>query len=224
MEWRLLKEVPPEQVRELLQIARRRRFSRNEVVFHRDDPGDSLHLISKGRFAVRVMTPLGDTATIAVRGPGDSFGEMALVGGMRRSATVAALEDSETFSIYEREFAQLRREHPAVSDVLVRFLVNEVRMLNERLLEALYVPVERRVLRRLVELAELYPAVEGVPEVTMTQEAIAELAGSSRPTVNGILREEADRGTIELARGKLRILNLDDLRRRARPAGAEPPS
>ncbi len=54
-------------------------FSRGEVVFHRDDPGDSLHLIVKGRFAIRVMTPLGDTATIAVRGPGESFGEMALV-------------------------------------------------------------------------------------------------------------------------------------------------
>ena len=44
MEWRLLADVPPEEVRLLLQIARRRRFSRNEVVFHRDDPGDSLHL------------------------------------------------------------------------------------------------------------------------------------------------------------------------------------
>ena len=56
-------------------------------------PGDSLHLISKGRFAIQVMTPLGDTATIAVRSPGESFGEMALVGGARRSATVLALED-----------------------------------------------------------------------------------------------------------------------------------
>ncbi len=54
-------------MRELLKIARRRRFGRNEVVFHRDDPGDSLHLIVKGRFAVRVMTPLAETATIAVR-------------------------------------------------------------------------------------------------------------------------------------------------------------
>ena len=81
MEWRLLEGVPADQVRELLQVARRRRFSRNEVVFHRDDPGDSLHLISKGRFAIQVMTPLGETATIAIRGPGESFGEMALVGG-----------------------------------------------------------------------------------------------------------------------------------------------
>jgi CRP/FNR family transcriptional regulator, cyclic AMP receptor protein len=53
VEWRLLEDVPVEQVRELLAIARRRRFSRNEVVFHRDDPGDSLHLISKGRLRSR---------------------------------------------------------------------------------------------------------------------------------------------------------------------------
>jgi CRP/FNR family transcriptional regulator, cyclic AMP receptor protein len=214
VEWRLLADVPPEQVGELLRIARRRTFARNEVVFHRDDPGDSLHLISKGRFAIRVMTPLGDTATIAVRGPGDSFGEMALVGGMRRSATVAALEDSETFSIYQREFEQLRREHPAVNDVLVRFLVGEVRMLSERLLEALYVPVERRVLRRLVELAELYPAEDGIPEIALTQETISELTGAKRPTVNQVLREEAERGTIQLLRGKTRVLDLDALRAR----------
>jgi CRP/FNR family cyclic AMP-dependent transcriptional regulator len=212
VEWRLLADVPPEHVRELLKLARRRRFSRNEVVFHRDDPGDSLHLINKGRFAIRVMTPLGDTATIAVRGPGDSFGEMALVGGMRRSATVAALEDAETFSIYQREFAQLRRDHPAVNEVLVGFLVGEVRMLNERLLEALYVPVERRVVRRLVELAELYPSTDGVSEITLTQETIAELAGAKRPTVNRVLREEAERGLIELLRGRVRVLDIDSLR------------
>jgi CRP/FNR family cyclic AMP-dependent transcriptional regulator len=216
MEWRLLEDVPPEQVRELLKIARRRRFSRNEVVFHRDDPGDSLHLITKGRFAVRVMTPLGETATIAVRGPGESFGEMALVGGQRRSATVAALEDSETFSIFERDFQRIRHEHPAVNDVLVRFLVSEIRMLNERLLEALYVPVERRVLRRLVELAAAYPRADGVPEIALTQEAIAELAGAARPTVNRVLREEAERGAIELLRGRARVLDLDGLRSRAR--------
>lgn len=70
MEWVLLADVPVEDVRELLRVARRRTFSKGEVVFHRDDPGDSLHLIVTGRFAIRVMTPLGDTATIAVRGPG----------------------------------------------------------------------------------------------------------------------------------------------------------
>src|SRR5713101_5886652 len=137
VEWRLLQGVPEEEVRRLIQVARRRRFSRGEVVFHRDDPADSLHLVVKGRFAVRVMTPLGDQATIAVRGPGDSFGEMALVGQARRSATIEALEEAETFCVYEDEFARLRDEHPQVNELLISFLTNEVRMLNERLLEAL---------------------------------------------------------------------------------------
>jgi len=141
---------------------------------------------------------------------------MALIGGTRRSATVLALEESETFSIYQPEFERVRRQHAGVSDVLIRFLVSEVRMLNERLLEALYVPVERRVLRRLVELAELYPSADGVPVITLTQEAIAELAGAARPTVNQVLREEEKRGTIELSRGKTRILDLVGLRKRAR--------
>jgi len=214
MEWRLLAEVPPEQVRELLQIARRRRFARNEVVFHRDDPGDSLHLIQMGRFSVRVMTPLGDVATIAIRGPGESFGEMALIAEeARRAATVTSLEDGETFAVYRAEFDRLRREQPQVDGLLFRFLTNEVRILNERLLEALYLSVEKRVRRRLLELAELYPGKDGKPEITLTQEMLAELAGASRATVNKILRDEEKRGSIELLRGRTRIIDLESLER-----------
>lgn len=217
MEWPLLADLPAEEVREVLQVARRRRFARNEVVFHRDDPGDSLHLIVKGRFAVRVMTPLGETATIAVRGPGESFGEMALVSDTaRRSATVAALEEAETFAVYRDEFERVRVRHPGVDQVLIRFLANEVRMQNERLLEALYVPVERRVLRRLVELARVYPAEGGKSLIPLTQEVLAELAGTSRATVNRVLNEEERRGTVGVERGKTRVLDPEELARRAR--------
>jgi len=218
VEWRLLDGVPAEEVRRLLSVARRRRFARGEVVFHRDDPADSLHLIVKGRFAIRVMTPLGDQATIAVRGPGESFGEMALVGQPAcRSATVETLEESETFCVYEGEFNRLRREHPIVSELVICFLTNEVRMLDDRLLEALYVPVKQRVLRRLCELADLYgEGADGPVEIRLTQEELAGLAGSTRATVNSVLREAQARGLIELARGRIQILDREGLARRAR--------
>jgi CRP/FNR family cyclic AMP-dependent transcriptional regulator len=215
MQWPLLAELPPEDVRQLLSVARRRTFQKGEVVFHRDDPADSLHLVSKGRFAIRIMTPLGETATIAVRGPGDSFGEMALVSeGRRRSATVAALEPAETFAVYQDDFHRIRRRHTGVNDVLFAFLAEEVRRQNERLLEALYVPVERRVLRRLAELAEIYRDCGGV--IPLTQEVLAEMAGTSRQTLNHVLREEQQRGTIALRRGMTEILDGDELVRRAR--------
>jgi CRP-like cAMP-binding protein len=214
----LLADVPEEEVRRLVSVARRRRFNRNEVVFHRDDPGDSLHLIVKGRFAVRIMTPLGDAVTLAIRGPGESFGEMALVeDGARRSATIVALADAETFAVYKPEFDRLRAQHPAVTDVLIAFLAGEVRSLNERLLEALYIPAERRLLRRLAELAVAYgDGGAGEADIPLTQEDLSELAGTSRATVNRVLREEQARGTLTLRRGHTVILDPAAIAERAR--------
>lgn len=214
MRWDLVAGVPEEDVRRLISVARRRTFDRGEVVFHRGDPADSLHLVQKGRFGVRIMTPLGDTATIAVRGPGESFGEMALVDGAQRSATVAALEKAETLAVHQTEFHRLRKEHPQVDRVLIGFLAGEVRRHNELLLEALYIPVERRVLRRLVELATTYARGDG--EIPLTQEQLADLAGTSRATVNKVLRDEQAKGTIELRRGRTLVLDADELARRAR--------
>ena len=215
MRWRLLDGLPDEDVRALLAIARRRSFRRGEVVFHRDDPADSLHLVQTGRFAIRIMTPLGETATVAVRGPGDSFGEMAVIEeGARRAATVAALEDAETFAVYQGEFQRLRSRHAHVDRILIGFLTTEVRRLDELLLEALYIPVERRVLRRLVELSGTYAGRDG--EIPLTQEQLAELAGTSRATVNKVLRDEQRRGTVELRRGRTIVVRPDELARRAR--------
>ena len=213
MDWRLLAGFPEEDVQRLIAIARRRRFDRNEVVFHRDDPGDSLHLIAKGRFAIRIMTPLGDTATIAVRGPGESFGEMALVGDSpRRTATVVALEEAETYAVYKDDFHRLRAEHSSIDEVLFAFLVGEVRMLNERLLEALYISADRRILRRLHDLVQDVPGAE----IPLTQEELAELAGTTRSTVNRVLRDEERRGTVALSRGRTRVLDPTQVARRAR--------
>jgi len=217
VKWQLLEGVPEESVQRLLQIARRRRFRRGEVVFHRGDPADSLHLVAKGRFAIRVMTPLGDQATLALRGPGESFGEMALVGAKAsRAATVEALEPGETFCVYETEFALLRHEHPAVNELLISLLAAEVRSMNERLLEALYLPVERRVLRRLGELAQLYRgAADGPVEIPLTQEEVAGLAGTSRASVNAVLGDAQTRGLVTLRRGTITIVDAPGLAARA---------
>jgi CRP/FNR family transcriptional regulator, cyclic AMP receptor protein len=215
MQWALLDGVPDAELRRILQVARRRSFARNEIVCHRGDPADCCHLIARGRFAIRTMTSLGDTVTVAIRGPGATFGEMALlVDDARRMSTVAALEAGETYSIYRTDFDHLRATHPGADRFLWAFLVNEVRTLNDRLLEALYLPVDERVRRRLVELAGVYGDGSEVVTVPLTQEVVAELAGATRPTVNQILRDEERRGTIELTRGRIRILDVPSLARR----------
>ncbi len=214
-QWPLLAGLGEEERRSLLAIARRRVFARGEVVFHREDPADTLHLIASGRFAVRIVTPAGDTATLTVLVAGESFGELALVTAGRRSATVVALERAETQSIHQLDFEALRRRHPDVTDVLVRALGRRVERLSDQLVEALYVPADRRVLRRLAELARLYAEDDGAVLVPLTQEDIAGLAGTSRATVNRVLREAEARGELRLGRGRTTVIDVEAIGRRS---------
>jgi CRP/FNR family transcriptional regulator, cyclic AMP receptor protein len=214
---RLFDGVRQDEVSRLLEVARRRQFSRDEVVFHSDDPADTLHLISDGRFAVRVVTPYGDVVTLAVLTRGEIFGEMALLEvGARRSATVVSLESSETLSIRKGDFDRLRHAHPAVTDALLAILSHKVRRYTNQVIEALYAPAELRVVRRLLELVDVYDDGESSVEVPLSQEDLAGLAGTSRATVNRVLRKEEERGSLELGRAKTVVKDRKALESRAR--------
>ncbi len=127
MRWAVLEGVPEAEVQQLLSIARRRTFRPGEVVFHVDDPADTLHLIVSGRFAVRIQTAVGDIAILAILGPGEIVGELALVGEeSRRAATVESLEAGETRSIHRPDFDRLRAAHPSVSDVVTAILAERL--------------------------------------------------------------------------------------------------
>jgi CRP/FNR family cyclic AMP-dependent transcriptional regulator len=217
VEWPLFADVPAEDVRRLLSIARRRTFRKGEVVFHRDDLAESLLLVVRGRFAVRIATPLGDSALLDVLGPGDAFGELALLlPDSRRSATVEALEAGETRSVFRDDFSRLQAQHPSVKDVLLRLLAGQLARASDRIVEAHYVDAETRVRRRLCELCERYATDESAAVVPLTQEDLAGMAGTSRATVNRVLREEERRGVLELARGRTIVRDLEQLRKRSR--------
>jgi CRP-like cAMP-binding protein len=212
VEWELFKGLPDEWVRDILAGARRRRFARREVLFHEGDPAASMHLIARGRVAVRVSTRMGDVATLNLLVAGDVLGEMALLSpGAPRSASAVALEPAETLVIDAARFAAMREDQPSLAEVLIRLLAARVRQLNERLLEALYVPADVRLLRRVLELDDVYGEV-----IPLTQEDLAGLAGATRATVNRVLRREEKMGTISLSRGRLQVLDRSALSRRAR--------
>jgi CRP/FNR family cyclic AMP-dependent transcriptional regulator len=208
VEWKLFGSVPEETVRELLAVSRRRTFDRGEVVFHRGDPAESFHLVISGRFAVRAYTPLGEATLLAIRSPGEAFGELSIVSEDvdRRSATVSALEPGETRAVYRDDFESLRARHPGVNAVMVSLLADEVRRLSKQLSDANYLDAEARVRRRLGDLARIYGgAGQAIP---LTQEDVAGYAGVSRVTTNRVLRDEQNRGSIALGRGQITVLEM----------------
>jgi CRP-like cAMP-binding protein len=152
-----------------------------------------------------------------VLGPGQAFGELALLlPDERRSATISALEAGETRSVYRDDFARLQRSHPGVKDVLLRVLAVQLRHASERLVEAHHVDAETRVRRRVHELAAASGEGGGDAVVPLTQEDLAEMAGTSRATVNRVLREEEKGGAVRLERGRVHVLDPDALGRRCR--------
>jgi CRP/FNR family cyclic AMP-dependent transcriptional regulator len=210
VEWRLLSGVSADDVRRLVAVARRQTYRRGQVVFHDEDAADALHLVVEGHFAVRITLPTGESVLLAIIGPGDAFGELALVSGGRRGATVQAFSDGETLSLHRDAFEALRRARPQVDRSLAEILAERLRRVNDLLKEAHYVDADVRVRRRLVELGEAFDGT-----VPLTQEEIAQTAGTSRATVNRVLREEEAAGAVELGRGRTTITDAAALRARA---------
>lgn len=216
MDWSLLNGLEEEERRQVLAAARRRRFGRREVIFHHGDPADTVHLIASGSIAVYVTTPHGNTAMFDILTPGDAVGEMALVDAGERSATAIALEPSETHAIRRDQFEGLRARHPQVDRLLVALLAARVRRLNAELVDAYFTVAEKRVLRRVLDLAGRLPERDGARAIRLTQEDLAGLAGTSRATVNRTLRELEDLGALALRRGRIEILDLAAIASRAR--------
>jgi CRP-like cAMP-binding protein len=195
----------------------RRRFKRGEVIFHEGDPGDSMHLVEKGHVAVRRTTPYGDVATLLILGPGDFFGELVLISpNAGRNATVVALDVAETHSLHRTELENLRRSNPNIDRFLLDAAAKEIRRLSTLLSEALYVPVEKRVWRRLLEVAHTYGGNGLAAVLPLTQEDLAGLAGTTRPSANKALRTIEKEGLISMSRGEIRLLEPEGLQRYAR--------
>lgn len=154
---------------------------------------------------MRIITSVGDIATIALVGPGDVFGLMAVLGAApRRTATVVALERSETLAIATSVFFRLRAEYPEVRDAVDLLVVSQLAETSDRLVEALYTPSTTRVRNRLNDLARLYgDLARGEVVIPLSQEHLAGLAGTTRETVNRVLKQEEQRGTVELGRNRI---------------------
>jgi CRP/FNR family cyclic AMP-dependent transcriptional regulator len=198
----------------LLAVSGRRTFARNEIVFHEGEPGETLHIVRSGRLAVRVTSTGGDVATLAVLSPGRFFGELALLQEHHtRTATVVALEPTETVTLSRAVFAEARRSHPELVNVVNRLLAATVERLSQSLLEAMYLGVDERVARRLVELAEIYRSGATRVVVPITQDDLAGMAGTTRPTANLVLGKLADAGAVRLERGRIEVTDLESLRR-----------
>jgi CRP-like cAMP-binding protein len=186
---------------------RRRRFRRNETIFHQGDPGDSLHVVSSG--AVKIVLPSieGEEAIIATLRVGDFFGELALLDGAPRSASAVALEASETWTLSRELFLATLDRDPALRDSLLAGLAHELRRITGHLEELHFLDLAGRLASRLARLArEAEPDANEVRlDWPYTQSDLAAMIGGTRQSVNKLLSGLVERELVAIEKDTLVI-------------------
>jgi CRP-like cAMP-binding protein len=213
----LFAHLPPTVVEAIASKVRRRRYGDGEVIFHEGDPGRSLCVIESGRVKIVSVSEQGQEALLAVMGPGEFFGELALFDEMPRSADVVAMEPTQTLNLVREDFLAIIDRFPAVSRQIFSVLAAQIRRLTSEVGDIVFLNLDARIAKRLLELADSHGV--DVPEgrrieLTLSQAEIGAMVGATRESVNQCLRRFQDAGLIKLGRQRITVVRKDMLLRR----------
>jgi CRP/FNR family transcriptional regulator, cyclic AMP receptor protein len=189
-----------------------RTFERGDIVFRQDDPADELYIVVSGRFAMATRSIDGRESMLALMEHGDLFGEMSLFDGQRRSADARALDRSTLVAVPFAPVHDAFRHQPDHLWNVVALLAMRLRATDEALADAMFLDVPGRTAKRLLELAGDADEFH----LTLTQEELAQLVGASRERVNKAIAQFVRLGWIEQLDRRYRLLDRDQLSRRAR--------
>jgi CRP/FNR family transcriptional regulator, cyclic AMP receptor protein len=203
----------------LLQRMRRRVVSKSSPILRAGAAGEDVIVVLEGRVKLVAAGAGGREVVLAIRGPGELIGEMAVFGGMRRTATVVAVDEVEVGGLSGDEFRAFLTEHPDVGLILIRMLVRRLAEADRDRIDLATHDSIGRVAKRLLELAGEHgvPAGEGRRiDLSLSQDELASWTGATRETVSRALRLMRRLGWITTDRRAITVLDPDALRKRSR--------
>ena len=202
--------LPDDHAEQLAKSLVVRRFGPNQVIFHLGDPGGLLYVISRGKVKISHTTPEGQEVVLAILGPGDFFGELALIDEAPRSATAVALGPSEMWTLHREEFVHFITDNPEFALHVLKTLARHIRRLNMQLADIFFLDLPGRLARTLLHLAEQYGrhTTDGtVIDLSLTQTDLAEMTGATRVSVNKALGRFRRAGWIHVTGRQVTILD-----------------
>jgi CRP/FNR family transcriptional regulator, cyclic AMP receptor protein len=188
----LFAELDERELAAVAAVAKSRKYARDDVIFHADESGDIVCLIKEGRVKVTMISPEGKEIILSLLGPGDFFGEMALLDDEPRSATVVATEPLEVVTIWRTDFLQLLSENFSITKKVLAELSRRLRTASNRIESLATMDVYGRLARFFLDLARQNgkTLANGYVAVTRpTHQAIANMIGTSRETVSRLFHE-----------------------------------
>lgn len=210
----LFAEMDDDELERLAADFRPHRFDADQTIFFQGDRGDALYIIESGRVRIYVLAEDGQEVSVTLYGPGDLFGEMALLDQRPRSATAVAMEDTRLFVLPRRYFYYHLRESYQLALNLMSTLSIRLRQTTEAVQSLTSLDVSQRMVKKLLHLAgrQGRRTREGICiRGRLTQQELASLIGSSRESANRALRALERKGLIDFQNGRIVLLKPEEL-------------
>jgi CRP/FNR family cyclic AMP-dependent transcriptional regulator len=213
----LFAELDDKELASIAAVAKTRRYNKDDVIFHADESGDVFCLIKEGKVKVTNTSPEGKEIILSMLGPGDFFGEMALLDNEPRSATVVATESLELVTIWRADFLQILSENFSITRKVLAELSRRLRNASSRIESLATMDVYGRLARFFLDLAARQGTALANGYVAVqrpTHQSIANMIGTSRETVSRLIHDLI-RQNLLLSEGKtiyLRTTALDQFR------------
>lgn len=195
-----------------------RSYKKGSVIFHEGDPGDSLYVVVSGSLKIFLTSREGAELLLTRLSAGETFGELALIDGGGRSASVEALEETELLRLSRPTLLEILRDEPQVTEPLLTNLGRIIRRVSEQAADLVFLDLDGRVAKLLVQLAETTERATGgemTIDLGMTQSDLASLIGGSRQSVNNSLHRFEKRGYIRIDKRRVVVKDLHRLQARA---------
>ena len=188
----LFSELDDRELASVAAVAKTRRYAKDDVIFHESESGDVFFLIREGKVKVTMISPEGKEIILSMLGPGDFFGEMALLDDEPRSATVVAMEPLDLLTIWRSDFLQILQENFSITRKILAEISRRLRKMSTRAESLATMDVYGRLARFFLDLAKESgkPLENGFVAITRpTHQAIANMIGTSRETVSRLIHD-----------------------------------
>ncbi|HXX09295.1 MAG TPA: Crp/Fnr family transcriptional regulator [Pseudolabrys sp.] len=189
----LLSDLPERLSSSLLANAKPVKLAANELLFLSGDPGDGFYRLNEGLLKVSMVSPKGAERILAILGPGSIVGDMAVIDGRPRSASVSALRDCKLSFVSRSAFETIAAKNPEVYKHLLGLLASRLRDTDQVVAAGTFLPVKGRVARAMLDLAAAFGNDVGGGRIVirqkLSQSDVAAMAGIARENVSRILNE-----------------------------------
>ncbi len=206
----IFSELPDNTIETISEAGSKRFYKRETVVLLEEDAGSALFIIVEGKVKVSRTSTDGREVILSILADSDFFGEMAILDGQARSATVTAIEDTELFIIQRAQFLDLLQTHPEIAISLLQELTRRLRQADIKIKALSLKDAEGKVATVILQLADdLGKIKNGIVEIEKLplQQDLANMAGTSRETISRTLHAFAKKELIEMDGAKLKILD-----------------